>query len=47
MLVKDHLSRYGWVYFLKHNSEAADAFKKCAADVRADGVPSKVVIVKF
>ena len=42
MLVKDDFSRYAWVCFLKHKSEAADAFRKCLADLRADGVPSKV-----
>ena len=46
ILVKADFSRYAWLYFLKHNSEAADAFRKCLADVRADGVPSKVEIVR-
>ena len=46
MLVKDDFSRYAWVYFLKHISEAAGAFRKVLADVRADGVPSKVEIVR-
>ena len=46
MLVKDDFSRYAWVYFLKHKSDAADAFRKCLADVRADGVLSKVEIVR-
>ena len=46
MLVKDDFSRYAWVYFLKHKSDAADAFRKFLANVRADGVPSKVDIVR-
>ena len=46
MLVKDDFSRYAWVYFLKHKSDAANAFRKFLADVRADGVPSKVEIVR-
>ena len=46
MLVKDDFSRYAWVYFLKHKSDAADAFRKFLADVRAGGVPSKVEIVR-
>ena len=46
MLVKDDFSRCAWVYFLKHKSEAADAFRKFLTDVRADGVPSKVEIVR-
>ena len=44
MLVKNDLSRYAWMYFMQHKSEAADAFRKFLADVRADGVPSKVEI---
>ena len=46
MLVKGGFSRYSWVYFLKHKSDAADAFRKLLADVHADGVPSKVEIVR-
>ncbi|CAN0386005.1 unnamed protein product, partial [Laminaria digitata] len=46
MLVKDDYSRHAWVYFLKNKSDAADAFRKLLADVRADGVPSKVEIVR-
>ena len=46
MLVKDDFSRYAWVYFLKYISEAAGAFRKVLADVRADGVSSKVEIVR-
>ncbi|CAM9287200.1 unnamed protein product, partial [Laminaria digitata] len=45
MLVKDDCSRHAWVYFLKNKSDAANAFRKFLADVRADGVPSKVEIV--
>ena len=46
MLVKDYFSLYAWVYFLKHKSDAADAFRKVLAYVRANGVPSKVEIVR-
>ena len=46
MLVKDDFSRYAWVYFVKHKSDIAGAFWKVLADVRADGVPSKVEIVR-
>ena len=42
ILVKDDLSRYAWVYFLKHKSESAVAFRKFLADLSADGVPLKV-----
>ena len=46
MAVKDDFTRYSWVYFLERESDAADAFRKFLADVRADGAPSKVAIVK-
>ena len=46
MLVKYGFSRSAWVYILKQKSEAADVFRKCLADVRADGVLSKVGIVR-
>ena len=46
MLVKDDYSRHAWVYFLKHYSDSGDAFRKCLADARADGVPSEVDIVR-
>ena len=42
MIVKDDFTRYSWVYFLGRKSDAADAFRKFLADVRADGVPSEV-----
>ena len=47
MLVKDDFSCCALVYVLKHKSDAANAFRKFLADVRADGVPSKVEIVRF
>ena len=46
MLVKDDYSRHAWVYFLKHTSDSGDAFRKFFDDARADGVPSKVEIVR-
>ncbi|CAN0450323.1 unnamed protein product, partial [Laminaria digitata] len=46
MLVNDDYSRHAWVYFLKNKSDAADALRKFLADVRADGVPLKVEIVR-
>ena len=46
MAVKDDFTRYSWVYFLERESDAADAFRKFLADVRADGAPSKVAIVR-
>ena len=46
MLVKDDYSRHTWVYFLKHKSEQGNAFRKFLADAHADGVPSKVEMVR-
>ena len=46
MIVKDDFTRYSWVYFLERKSDAAEAFRKFLADVRADGVPSEAEIVR-
>ncbi|CAM9259353.1 unnamed protein product, partial [Laminaria digitata] len=46
MLVMDDFTRHAWLYFLKHKSDAAGTFRKFLADVRADGVPSKVENVR-
>ena len=45
MIVKDDFTRYSWVYFFERRSDAAEAFRKFLADVRAGGVPSAVEIV--
>ena len=42
MIVKADFTRYSWVHFLERKSNAADAFRKFLADVRADSVPSEV-----
>ena len=47
MLVKDDYSRHTWVYFLKHKSDQGNAFRKFLADAHADGVPSKVEMVRL
>ena len=46
LIVRDDFSRYTWVYFMRHKSDAAEMFEQFVADTRADGVPSKVVIVR-
>ena len=46
MLLKDDYSRHAWVCFLKHTSDSGGAFRNFLADARADGVPSKVAIVR-
>ena len=45
LIVLDEFSRYTWVYFLRHKSDAAETFKQFLSDTRADGVPSQVVTV--
>ena len=46
MMLKDDFTRYSWGQFLERKSDAADAFRKFLVDVRADGVSSKVEIVR-
>ncbi|CAN0177108.1 unnamed protein product, partial [Laminaria digitata] len=46
MMIVDDLSRLGWPYFLKKKSDAALAFAKLLADIRADGCPSVVECVR-
>ena len=45
LIVHDNFSRYTWVHFMRHKSDAAETFEQFLADTRADGVLSKVVIV--
>ena len=47
LIVRDDFSRYTWVYFMRHKSDATELFEQFLADSRADGVPSTVVIVRF
>ena len=37
MLVRDDFSRYSWVYFLQHKSDAVVAFETFLADTRTSG----------
>ena len=46
LIVREDFSRYTWVYFMRHKSDAAEMFEQFLADTRTDGVPSKVVIVR-
>ena len=47
MILTGDFTRYAWVYFLERKSDSADAFRKFLADVRADGVPLEVAIVRL
>lgn len=46
LIVPDDFSRYTWVYCRRHKSDAEESFEQLLADTRADGVVSKVVIVR-
>ncbi|CAM9826085.1 unnamed protein product, partial [Hapterophycus canaliculatus] len=46
MIVRDDCTRWTRVCFLHHKSDAASAFESFLADVRADGTPSEVMIVR-
>ena len=46
MVMRDGFSRYAWLYFISHKSDAAEAFKQFLADLRVEGIPSEVVVVR-
>ena len=46
LIVHHDFSRYTWVNFMRHKSDAVEMFKQFLADTRADGVPSQVVTVR-
>ena len=46
LIVRDDFSRCTWVYSMRHKPDAAEMFEQFLADTRADGVPSKLVIVR-
>ena len=46
MIISDDFSRYAWLYFISHKSDAVEAFKQFLADLRVEGIPSEVVVVQ-
>ena len=46
MVIKDDFSRYAWLYFISHKSNAAEAFEQFLADLRVEGILSEVVVVR-
>ena len=46
LIVREDFSRCTWVYFMRHKSDTPELFEQFFADTRADGVPSKLVIVR-
>ena len=46
LIVRNDFSRYTWVYFTRHKSDAEETFKQFLSDTRADDVSSQVVTVR-
>ena len=46
LIVSDDFSRHAWAHVKRHKSDATELFEQFLADTRADGAPSKVVIVR-
>ena len=46
MIVREEFSRHAWMYFGSHKYDAAIAFQKFLADLRVEGTPPEVVIVR-
>ena len=46
MIMRHNFSRHAWMYFVSHKHDAASAFEKFLADLRVEGTPSEVVIVR-
>ena len=46
MIIKDDYSRYTWMYFISHESDAADTFAKFLSDLRLEGIPSEIVVIR-
>ena len=46
IIVRNDFSRHAWMYFVSHKHNAASAFEKFLADLRVEGTPSEVVIVR-
>ena len=40
MIIRDDISRYAWLYFISHKSDATGAFKQFLLDLRVEGIPS-------
>ena len=47
VIIKDDYSRYAWMYFISHKSDATDAFARFLSDLRLEGVPPEVVVVRL
>ena len=46
MIIREDYSRYTWMYFISHKSNAADTCAKFLSDIRLEGIPSEVVVIR-
>ena len=46
MIIRDNYSRYTWMYFISHKSDATDTFEKIISDLRLKGIPFEVVVIR-
>ena len=46
MIIRDDFSRYAWLYFISQKCDAAEAFKQFLADLRVEGIPLEVVVLR-
>ena len=46
MIIRDDYSRYTWMYFISHKCDAADTFATFLSDLRLEGIPSEVVVIR-
>ena len=47
MIIRDDYSLYTWMCFISYKSDAADTFAKFIYDVRLEGIPSEVVVIRL
>ena len=45
MIIRDSHSRYAWMYFI-YKSDSAETFSRFLSDLRLEGVPYEVVLVR-
>ena len=44
--MREDFSRFASVHFIDHSSDATEAFRQILADLRVEGIPSEVVVVR-
>ena len=46
MIARDELSHHAWMYFVSRKWDAASAFEKFRSNLKVEGTPSEVMIVR-